>query len=55
MTRQEFIKLVKYLHPKITEIEADHIARHFDKGSKGFILKSEFVGAFDEKVKDQAF
>ena len=46
MTQTEFTKMLKELYPKVTNLELDHVFKHFDRGGKRYILKEDFLSAF---------
>ena len=55
MQMADFSVMVKDFIKRISNGEIHHIFKHFDRGSKGFINRNDFVAAFTTEVKDQTF
>lgn len=51
MKREEFCNMVRNLYPKVSVIELQHLFKHFDVGSKGYIARHDFRTQFDSQVK----
>jgi len=55
MVTSDFTAMVKDFVKRISNAEVHHMFRHFDRGSKGFITRNDFVAAFTTEVKEQSF
>ena len=55
MSQIEFRRMVKELYSKVTNLELSHVYKHFDRGSKGFISKEDFLTAFTTEVRQKTF
>jgi len=43
MSKADFKKLVKWALNNVINLEMDHLFRHFDSTSKGYITKEDFL------------
>ena len=52
MNQGEFSVMIKDLIKRITQQEVLQLWKHFDRGSKGYITRYDFVAAFETEIKD---
>ena len=55
MSKAEFSRMIRELYSKVTSPELAAVHKHFDRGSKGYILKEDFLSAFKRPVAQQTF